>query len=51
MKNKSLKMCLNLYDYQFKTSRYRSTFVNSMVTANQKNHNRYTKIREKETQT
>ena len=34
----SFRMCLNLNDYQFKTSRYsyRSTYVNSMVTANQK---------------
>ena len=31
-------MCLNLYDYQFKASRYsyRSTYLNSMVTTNQK---------------
>ena len=31
-------MCLNLNDYQFKTSRhnYRSTYMNTMVTTNQK---------------
>ena len=31
-------MCLNLNDYQFKSSRfnYRSTYVNQMVTTNQK---------------
>ena len=28
-------MCLNLNDYQFKTSRYRSTFMNSMGATNQ----------------
>ena len=32
-------MCLNLNDYQFKTSRYSygSAYLNSMVTTNQKN--------------
>ena len=29
-------MCLNLNDYQFKTSRYRSTYMNPMVNTNQK---------------
>ena len=29
-------MCLKLNDYQFKTSRYRLTYMNSMVTTNQK---------------
>ena len=37
-------MCLNLHDYRLKTSRYRSIYINSMVTTNE-NHNRYTKIR------
>ena len=34
----SLRMCLNLNDYQFKTSRYsyKSTYINSMITTNQK---------------
>ena len=29
-------MCLNLKDYLFKTNRYGSTYMNSMVTTNQK---------------
>lgn len=29
-------MCLKLNDYQLKTSRYRLTYMNSMVTTNQK---------------
>ena len=29
-------MCLNLNDYQFKTNRYRSTYMNPIVTTNQK---------------
>ena len=35
---RSFIMCLNLNDYKFKTSRhsYRSTYINSMVTTNQK---------------
>ena len=32
---RSFIMCLNLNDYKFKTSRYRSTYINSMVTTNQ----------------
>ena len=34
----SFRMCLNLSDYQFKTSKcsYRSTYTNPMVTTNQK---------------
>ena len=34
----SFRMCLNLNDYQFKTSRdsYKSTYMNTMVTTNQK---------------
>ena len=48
----SFRMCLNLNDYQFKTSRYsyRSTYVNSMVTANQKPTIDTQKTREKGTQ-
>ena len=34
----SLRMCLNLNDYQFKTIKYnyRLTYINPMVTANEK---------------
>ena len=35
-KCRSLRMCLNLNEYQFKTSRYRSTYMNPMVNTNQK---------------
>ena len=43
-------MCLNLNDYQFKTSRYsyESIYLNSMVTTDQKH--RFTEIRKKGTQ-
>ena len=35
----SFRMCLNLNDYQFKTIKYnyRLTYINPMVTTNQKN--------------
>ena len=35
-KSRSFRMCLNLNDYQFKSSSYRSTYRNSMVTINKK---------------
>ena len=35
-KCRSFRMCLNLNDYQFKTNRYRSTYMNPIVTTNQK---------------
>ena len=35
-KCRSLKMCWNLNEYQFKTKRYRSTYMKPMVTTNQK---------------
>ena len=49
---RSFRMCLNLNDYQFKTSRYnyQSIYMSPMVTTNQKNYNRYTKTTEKGTQ-
>ena len=45
------RMCLNLNDYQFKTSRYTSTYMNPMVITNKKTYNRYTKTKKKGTQT
>ena len=37
-KGRSFRMCLNLNEYQFKTSKYcyRSTYMNPMVTTDQK---------------
>ena len=37
-KCRSFRICLNLNDYQFKTSRcsYRSVYMNPMLTTNQK---------------
>ena len=44
------RMCLNVSDYQYKTSRYnyRSVYMNPMVTKKSKTYNRYTKTRKKE---
>ena len=43
-------MCLNLNDYQFKTGRYscRSTYMNPMVTTNQKPATDTQKLKRKE---
>ena len=36
LKCRPFSICLNLNDYQFKTNRYRSTYMNPMVTTIQK---------------
>ena len=48
-KCRSSQMCLNVNDYHFKTSRYRSTYLKLMVTTYQKPI-RDKKTREKGTQ-